>query len=196
MDDVMKLSIEGDFETWGRIIKTLATGIDHMEPIGATWHVEVDPGPPPAVARPPIDPAKHPEIWAVRQIIVKRQSEQSGGRPALTPPVSRAQLVDIVDRYVPGAVIPDRFQWVEFAQDHNDVLSIRMPSAVSIVKKTAGIIGGAQPGDTSPASAVYSLPGFLTDWATKITAGTVVSRKDGMKVHDQRVGDYSIAHCM
>src|SRR4051812_46828551 len=130
-----------DYEIWGKLIKTWATGIDRI----------------------------------------------NNGKNYLPPPATIADLKQQCAWAGMVITIPARYEAnpVRFAQADENTVLIRLPPAV-LIKDSEDVL--KQPGGN------YPIPGFYKTIFQNVNP--IIADADKLKVHAERIGDYSMAACM
>lgn len=131
--------LDADWETWGKLVKTWATGDNRVNPGG------------------PVDQFPIPKT-------VQEMKEQ------------------MMVAGMAGFIIPDRIKAVHFVPYNYEVLVLKLAPKKMIEAGEAGV--GALPR--------YPLPGFYADVFGATEVPTTI---DKQKLHNQRVGDYTIRAC-
>lgn len=167
---------ETNFLRWGRFIKTLATGVDHLS--GAPLVLSADRM---TVVGPLVNRSANPKLAQALDVVEARRNTVAN------KPLLPRTLFDevLVEQNIPVAHAPARFTQVELSQTAGEVLAIRLPNREVILAREARLANGGE----------YGVPVYIRDWFLGTVRGDVRSNQDRIDFNSMRVAGYSIAHC-
>ena len=161
--------------TWGQIVKTLATNIDHMRP------------PSKLQANQPTPFAGGPAPSAAAPLLAQVAGNMANTDPGDVLDFPAASFQALLNEANSGIALPAGVTTVRLIQSGGAVLVVRLPARQALLERENAIVA---------AGATYRPATYITDWYATLVAGAPPTDEERMAMHDAFVGDYSITHCM